>query len=481
MSKKKEIIIGILVPIILLGVAIVVYLFLTKDDKKAQKDNDVATKVPENIEYKYTTDGPGFFCSNTPLGREPVSYVIGEYVYCTISYELNGNKPGIHEIWAEYSLDEDVQYIETLKIPSTEWILEEENTKFHLITSRPTVYAEYFYQVKFRIKPTTEKEKVTIEFKNVKYKDSENNYYETDSSFHELSIQEKTNYRYKEDSENKEFTFYKLTKNKGYKQINKYSCVNEHCYPYASQCTSYMDLDEGRILLMDGDSAVLYDFNKGVLGTYSLGVEYIKDYLIVQDIKTKKYGIINTTGKVVKSFKSDNLGEKVMPCFNEDTISVDNDLIVEKKDNKYGIIKITKDEVVIEHKFDAIRLYNNKYFKVKTDGKWYLYSLDTQEKALEEGYKELFIVNDNIIIVEIDKALYIKDYQGNNIIEDKIEVLMEYNEGACCGTSGGYGIYEEQGIINIYTDIPTDDDSIGYKTEQYAYNIKDKKLTKKTN
>ena len=485
MSKKKKIIIGVITTIILLCAATAIYLFLTKDNKtdsdNHEPNNNNNNNVTENIEYTYTSDGPGFFCSNTPLGRNPLSYVIGEYVYCTISYELNGSKPGIHEIWAEYSLDEDVEYVETLETASTEWTLEEENTKFHLTTSRPTVYAEYFYQVKFRIKPTTKKEEVTIEFKNIRYKDSENNYYETDNSSHRLSIDETTNYHYKEDDKNKEFTFYKLTKNEGYKQINKYTCKSKECYIYASQCTSYMDLDNGRMLLMDGDSSILYDFNKGIIGTYALGVEYIKDYLIVKDIKTEKYGIIDTAGKVIKDFKSDSFGENVMPCFNEDTISIDDDLIVEKKNNKYGIIKITKDEIVIEHKFDSIRLHSNKYFKAKLDGKWYLYSLDTKEKVLEEGYKELFMVNDNIMIAEIDKALYIKDYQGNNIIEDKIEVLMEYNEGACCGASGGYGIYEEQGIINIYIDIPTEDDGIGYKTEQYTYNIKDKKLTKKAN
>lgn len=480
MSKKKKITIGIVVTILLLIVSVVIYLYLIKDDKEEnnlKNENTTNNEEFKDIEYTYTDDGPGFFCSNEPLGTKPISYMIGENVYCTISFELNGAKPGIHEIWAEYSLDEDVEYIETLDTPSTEWTLKEANNKIHIVTSRPTGYAEYFYQVKFRIKPTTKKDKVTITFKDIKYKDEDNNYYKTDDSTHELSIDESTNYYYKTSKNNDELTFYKLNPTIGYEEINKYTCENDSCYVYASQCTGYLDLDKGKMLIHDGNKAILYDFNKGPIGTYSIGVEDLGDYFVVKDIKTEKYGIIDKEGKIIKELTSDGFGIKVNKCFNSDTFSLEYDLIIEKKDNKYGIIKITKDEIVVTHQFDDIRLYNDKYFKVKIEDKWYLYDLNTSEKVINEGYQELFIVTDEIIIVQIDNYLYIKNYQGNNLIENKIEVLLPYNEGACCGASGGIAIYEEKGIINIFIDESTND-GIGYKTHKYEYNIKNKALTK---
>lgn len=476
MSKKKKIIIVITITLLLLAIFTFIYFNLIKEDKKTNNNN--ATTELENIEYTYDENGPGFFCSDEPLGSRPISYMIGEYVYCAISYELNGNKPGIHEIWAEYSLDEDVEYIETLDTPSTEWTLNEDGNKFHLITTRPTVYAEYFYQVKFRIKPTTKKDKVTITFKDIKYKDEDNNYYKTDDSVIELSIGKSTNYYYKNSKNNDEIVFYKLNSTTGYEEINKYTCENDSCYEYASQCTSYIDLDKGKMLIHDGDKAILYDFNKGVLGTYSQGVEDLENYFVVKDIKTEKYGIIDKDGKVIKELTSDGFGIKVAPCFNTDTYSLEHDLIVEKKDNKYGIVKITKDETIIEHNFDDIRLYNDKYFKAKIDDKWYLYNLNTKEKVIDEGYQELFIVTDEIIVVQIDNYLYIKDYQGNNLIEDKIEVLVQYNEGACCANVSGIYIMEEDNIIKINIDEEIDITENQYKQHQYEYNIKDKKLTK---
>ena len=485
MNKKKKIIICIAAIIVLLAAAIVVYLYLNRDSNTEKNtitntvDNSKNVNAPDNVEYTYTEYGPGFFCSNEPLGSNPMSYMIGEYVYCAISFEIYAGDPGIHEIWAEYSLDEDVEYIETLDTGHSEWTLEEDGNKFHLITNRPTAYAEYFYQVQFRIKPTTKKEKVTIEFKNIKYKDAENNYYKTDSSVRELNISETTNYSYKEDEDYKGFTFYKLTTNEGYKQINQYSCNNASCNVYATECTWYMDLEKGKMLLNDGGTSVLYDFEKGVLGTYDTDIEYIGDYFIVRDTNSKKYGIVDMDGKITKEFNSDGYGKKLAKCLNRNTHSTEHDLIIEKKNDKYGVVKISKDEVVIDYKFDDIRVFNDKYFKAKTGDDWHLYNISTKEKEIENGYKELFIVNDEIIIAQIDNYLYIKDYKGNNIIEDKIEVFMDYKENACCGMVSGIGIREENGIVYIHVNKETENEIYMYDTDQYEYNIKDKKLTKK--
>ena len=139
--------------------------------------------------------------------------------------------------------------------------------------------------------------------------------------------------------------------------------------------------------------SVLYDFNKGVIGKYSSEIEDLDKYFIVKDIKTEKYGIIDKDGKIIRELKSDGFGIKVAPCLNTGTYSLEYDLITEKKDKKYGIIKITQDEIVVEHQFDDIRLYNNKYFKAKIDGLWYLYDLNTSTQIIDKGYQELFIVN----------------------------------------------------------------------------------------
>lgn len=483
MKKNKKIIIIIISIILILTIAIVSCLYLFKDKEEntsvSENNNDsLETEKIENIEYTYTEDGPAFLCSNQELYTQTLNYDKGDYVYCEIAYELNAELPGIKEIWFETSHDENIEYIEVVDIFEG-WKLDSNNGVMHLVTEEPSTYGDGAYKVKFRILPSTQEEKLQISFKNIKFKNVNEEYYQTDDSVIELSINKESNYKYVSSKEQDEIIFYKFNTTNGYEQINKYSCESEICYVYASQCTSYIDLDKGKMFIHDGNKAIFYDFNKGVLGTYSIGVEDLKKYFIVQDIKTEKYGIIDLDGNIIKNFTSVQFGgTKVAPCFNDNTYSLEYDLITEKKDNKYGIVKITKDEIVVNHQFDDIRLYNDKYFKAKVEDKWYLYNLNTSEKVIEDGYKELFIASDEVIVTQIDNYLYIKDYQGNNLIEDKIETFIEYNENACCGNVSGIFVSENNGIIKIYIDEEVDITNYEYKQHQYEYNIKDKKLTK---
>ena len=483
MKKNKKIIIIIVSILLIISIlGIVLYLYFSKDKKENNLDlkdlneNKETNEDNKPIEYKYTKEGPGFVCSNKELYTNTINYEKGEYVYCEISFELNGAGPGITEIWFENTHDDDIEYIE-IKDVFENWKLDSKDGIIHLKSDTPVSFGDGLYKVKFRIIPSTQKEKLLISFKNIKYKNENNEYYQTDDSIIELSINKENNYIHKMSDKDDEIIFYKFDKTKGYEEINKYKCKNESCYEYASQCTSYIDRYNGKMFIHDGDKAILYDFTKGIIGTYQQGIDMIDKYFIVQEPKTKKYGIIDLNGKIIKELTSDGFGNKVGPCFNEDTYSIEHNLITEKKDNKYGIVKINQDEIVINHNFDDIRLFNDKYFKAKQEDKWYLYSIESKEKIIEEGYKELFIANEEVIITQIDNYLYIKDYQGNNIIEDKIKVLIDNNEGACCGASGGITIKEEKGIITIFVDEPTND-GIDYKEQKYEYNIKDKKLTK---
>ena len=248
-----------------------------------------------------------------------------------------------------------------------------------------------------------------------------------------------------------------------------------------TQCFGGQDLEKGKLAIYDGEKLVLYDFEKGVIGKYGQTIytlytddDYNKKYYYVSDVNTKKYGIIDFDGKKIKNFTMEKL-DKLLTCdLLSNTYSIKYDLIVEKKNNKYGIIKITKDEIVIEHIYDDIRIYNDKYYKAKLEDKWYLYSYETKEKVHEQGYKEIFFATDNILVTQIDNYLHIKDYNGNNIIEDEIQTYIDYNEEACCGTPEG---------INVYYNKENNKIEIGVSQEfkenyEYEYDINSKKLTK---
>ena len=88
---------------------------------------------------------------------------------------------------------------------------------------------------------------------------------------------------------------------------------------------------------------------------------------------------------------------------------------------------------------------------------------------------------DNILFVQEVVYLYIKDYTGKNIIEDKIKVLSDYNEKACCGSTYGTYVFldnDNNNIIHITIDNGKawEEDFVQYS---YVYNIKNKILTKK--
>ena len=284
-------------------------------------------------------------------------------------------------------------------------------------------------------------------------------------------------YKYEVNEENNIFTFYKYQD--GYKKINEYKCEAETCIAYIAQCFAISDMENGKLSILDDNQLVIYDFEKGVLGKFGNTAYTLGKYYYVSNIETKKYGIIDINGNIIKDFTQEKL-DKIRSCdLLDNTYSIKYDLLVEKKNNKYGIIRITKDDVVVEHKYDDIRIYNDKYYKAKLEDKWYLYSYETKEKVHEQGYKEIFFATDDVLVVQIDKNLYIKNYNGNNLIEDKIETYIDYNEKACCATPEGITVKynEENNKIEIFVSTQPDEEN-NYKIYNYEYGIETKKLTK---
>ena len=231
--------------------------------------------------------------------------------------------------------------------------------------------------------------------------------------------------------------------------------------------------------------AILYDFTRGVLATYEIPVYSLSDesyniIYFVAKLKDGKYGIVDTSANIIRPFVSDGFVSSPVKAIYSDTYSIKNNLIVEKKNNKYGLTNINRVNTVLDYKYDSIRLLNDKYYKVKVGDNWYLYNMSNNEQALKEKYQEIFMPTPEILIVKISDYLYIKNESGQNLIEDKIYAPMAYDENACCGSSSGIYVilnYEDNNIVNIitYTDSVVEKSN----TIKYVYNIKENKLTKK--
>lgn len=343
-----------------------------------------------------------------------------------------------------------------------------------------------FLSFEFIIKGMPQSDKVTLNLKNIELSNDKYIYEAKDFS-KSYDVEMDSKYAYKSNEEYTEIVFYK--NDNGYKEINKYKCTDE-CYVYAAQCFGYIDQTNGKIFILDDDKAILYDMEKGVIGKYATplyslydnsGSTYEQKYFVGKQVDGNKYGIMDFNGNVIKDYEADEYGTNMVCNITTDSYSIKYNLITMKKDGKYGIEKITSNDLVTDFKYDDIRIYNDKYYKAKLDDKWSLYSFETNEKTIDEEYTQIFIPKDNILVVQIDDYLYIKDFTGNNLTEDKIKVLSEYNEKACCGASSGIYVMkdiDDDNIIKISVDNakPWDDNYIYYS---YIFNTSNNKLTKK--
>ena len=472
-SKKIPILLSIiLVVLLLLGV---IYFYIS--NKKP--DNN-----PPTITYQELDNNIAVSCTNSKQESTTIYYQ-GEDIYCFLSYDLSNNFKGkVSKITGTFTFDSELELIETNNI-SSDWKEISSGQTFNISSNDALDKAEKFYTVKFRIKGTTEKEIIHLGLKDVYLETNDNKYYKLNNNKTELMIAIKNNYRYELDHTNKEFIFYKSSP-EGYKEINKYTCKTT-CFEYATQSFSYIDLNVGRMFIVDNDNteAILYDFTRGVLATYEIPVYSLIDesynvVYFVAKLKDGYYGIVDTSANIIRPFVSEGFVSSSIKSIYYNTYSIKNNLIVEKKNNKYGLTNINKVNTILDYKYDSIRLLNDKYYKVKAGDNWYLYNISNNEQALSEKYQEIFMPTPEILIVKMDGYLYIKNVLGQNLLEDKIYAPMAYDENACCGSTSGIYVtlnYEDNNIVNIIT--YTDSSAEKSNTIKYVYDIKENKLTKK--
>lgn len=449
---------------------------------------DGATITSEALNFKcFLTDEEG----KIKIGETSI-FGVGDYLLCDMS--INSNS--VTQI--DYmSVDFDSKNIDLVKVYSISDIWKIETTKNDnvssiSIASENKIDKNNLADVRFHlfIKDNIDVDKsFKIVLKNINIHNEE---YEPDIYMHikdkdiEFNTDERRYYQ-----KNDSIIFEKLQTNGKFQKKNEYKCISSNScnVNIASQSFSYKNDNKDVVMISDGDNwntSIIYDIEKGALGTYGGRPSwlYTKNsthqdgtyiYLMAKD--SDKFGIIDINGKIIHEFNLGNINANVPSGILNSVYSIENNMIVDQRNNKYGISKITSSDTVVDYKFDSIRLTtNNKYFKAKLDNKWYLYSFNTKDKVTNEGYDELFIVNDEIIITEKDKYLYIKDYNGNNLVEDRIEDLSkEYQEYVCCAANPGIAIDVKDNIITI----TTYKDNDWEKYNQYEYNISTKSLIMK--
>lgn len=242
------------------------------------------------------------------------------------------------------------------------------------------------------------------------------------------------------------------------------------------------------------DKVVFYDLNNDTYKEfknirYVLTItddstsEYSLKYIGLANVEDE-YAIIDLDGNYIKEFSNKEFVTKSYEGAYLDEYSYSDNLMVTIVDGKYGLEKISNDDIIVEHKFEDLiindndvynnyKLYSNKYIKVKEDGKWYLYDLNNKKKVTSSGYDKLYLLDENVILVYEDKYFYFKDYNNNLLTNDRIYVENIFPFWP--KMPEGIKIVNNNGIYTIIINDGTSYDD--YKYYSYEFNLDTKELT----
>lgn len=470
-EKNKKNYISIIIIIIgIIILSIFIKGIINYQDKEDNNDiNNQATFNKEKISFTCELVDPEEKENNYPT-YTPNSYGVGDYVYCIINNYSNFKPTELNIFY----YNEDNKNIDLVSVKSLteDWKIElKSEEKYSDISLTPASDNLDLKNIifKFYIKNNDNitDNKYQINISKIELKRNNEKYEIYDKN---IELTTGKNYRLKITKDKVES--YKLL-NKSYEKINEITC--KECHIYVPQSFIYEDYKNGKVVINnDTNSIILYDMNKGILGTYgSINWLYSKNdphengtYLYVGNKDNTKYGIIDKDGNLIKDYvleKSCYGNQTPRDCL---SYSIEDNLLVNKKDNKYGIIKIISDDIVIDYKYDDVKLINSKYFKVKENDKWYIYNYSNKTKQIEEGFDIIYELTDNVLIVPKNGYWQFINYNNTSINSIKIDEEYKYIYY--------YPDSKEPNIIHININ----NDEYGTIKESYDYNINDNTLKK---
>lgn len=132
------------------------------------------------------------------------------------------------------------------------------------------------------------------------------------------------------------------------KLFSKYECGYNDCPEYKKQ------ISDDYALLEENKKNILYNFKKGTIITdkYESYEQIDSEYLIIS--KNNKYGIMKLTGQEIVAPTYDNIGKRE----NNFLTGYNSNAIIAKKNNKYGLISYRTGKLIEEFKFTDSNLDN---------------------------------------------------------------------------------------------------------------------------
>lgn len=198
------------------------------------------------------------------------------------------------------------------------------------------------------------------------------------------------------------------TKPKEY--YNKIVCENNIC-PYVE------DINDNLVILNNSSKSWIYDYanNKIINNKYKEYKHINKNYYVFKDYNNK-YGIMESQGKIILD-----------PTY-DDILDFKDNCLITREEDQFKIRSIeNKDEVLlnINAEFSNFKLINSKYYLYQYDNKYYINTINGDNKINDSTYDYLLSI-DNIVLAVSDKLIDILNNDLESTLIMKIPTYYEY-------------------------------------------------------
>ncbi len=292
--------------------------------------------------------------------------------------------------------------------------------------------------------------------------------------------------------------------------VGKYTCEKKYCeFNLASQFLDvYKDPEAGVGLIFDTDNETtgyfLYNFKAAtkISEEYNFtNIIYSEaniDYFRIEDMSSKKVGIINSKGEIVVPVSYDDVG---LDMLNVDTSSTSvfaktTGVALVSLDGKYGLLDIKTGKEILKPEYDKIgdmsylhtAFANTKLEEIFTlkNGKGSFVNYKTGEivKEFETNYEYAYPINENIVVTVLNNEIDILE-NDVSLLEEKIKLVanetanyyLHYEPLPADAENKEYdSIFGNSSSNNFY--IETDYNNEGNAFNKvYKFDISTKKLT----
>ena len=159
------------------------------------------------------------------------------------------------------------------------------------------------------------------------------------------------------------------------------------------------------------------------------------DYRYMVVYKDKKFGLIDTFGKYIHDLKYAQIGTFNNTDRFESSSYIYNEMIIAKKNGLWGIIKIDENREIVDFKYDNIFLVNDDIYLVQDENNLYVKRINDKDYTSDKMKINIFIKYPNIENIDFGlENYYVKDsigldyYLENEMLVIKLKKDYDSNE-----------------------------------------------------